>query len=243
MGLPLLGPGLGPLLFPGVVDTTHLGWAGEAILEYKPDVVVVIGDFWDLPSLSNYDLPGSKETIGRNILADIEVGNEAFIKLTQPMFDRMEQIYKNKQKLWRPQLHFLFGNHEHRITKVISNDPKLDGLLTPDALKTPGFTRHHFLKIVTIDGIRYCHYFPNPYTGKPIGGTIPNRLNHIGGSFVQGHQQGFLYGTKQYPGCIVEALKVYRSGGYTVNHFLKSYGNKIWYPGKKYRIGMVAKTW
>ena len=122
------------------------------------------------------------------------------------MFDRMEQIYKNKQKLWRPQLHFLFGNHEHRITKVISNDPKLDGLLTPDALKTPGFTRHHFLKIVTIDGIRYCHYFPNPYTGKPIGGTIPNRLNHIGGSFVQGHQQGFLYGTKQYPDHVAHGL-------------------------------------
>jgi hypothetical protein len=98
------------------------------------------------------------------------------------------------------------GNHEHRLTKTISNDPKLDGILTLDALKTPGFERHEFLKIVIIDGIRYCHYFPNPYTGRPIGGTITNRLNHIGGSFVMGHQQGFLYGSKQYPDHVAHGL-------------------------------------
>ncbi len=44
-------------------------------------------------------------------------------------------------------------------------------------------------------------------------------------ALLAGH---LLYLTGGHPGCIVEALKVYRSGGYTVNHFLKSYGNKIW---------------
>ena len=57
-----------------------------------------------------------------------------------------------------------------------------------------------------IDDIRYCHYFPNPLSGRPIGGTITNRLNHIGGSFVQGHQQGFLYGSKQYPDHVAHGL-------------------------------------
>lgn len=75
-----------------------------------------------------------------------------------------------------------------------------------DALRTPGFKRHDFLKIVPIDGIAYCHYFPNPYSGKPIGGTIVNRLNAIGQSFVQGHQQGFLYASKQYPDHVKHGL-------------------------------------
>jgi hypothetical protein len=83
--------------------------------------------------------------------------------------------------------------------RVLKDEPRFDGILTIDALQTPGFRRHDYLDIITIDGIRYCHLFPNPFTGKAIGGTIVNRLNHIGGTFIQGHQQGFLYASKQYP--------------------------------------------
>jgi hypothetical protein len=34
------------------VPLEHLTWAGKAIVDYKPDVVVNIGDFADMPSLS-----------------------------------------------------------------------------------------------------------------------------------------------------------------------------------------------
>lgn len=190
---------------PGV-DTRHIDWAGKAIVDYLPDVIVVIGDFWDMASLNSHELPGSEELEGRRIMDDINCGNEAFEKLIAPL--HTEQLRRTRRKLKRydPELHFLFGNHEQRITRVTSQDPKWDGLLTLDALKTPGFERHKFLKIVEIDGIRYCHYFPNPHSGKPIGGTIINRLNHIGGSFVQGHQQGFMYATKQYPDHVSHGL-------------------------------------
>jgi hypothetical protein len=190
---------------PGV-DTTHIKWAAQAVLEYKPDVIVVMGDFWDMPSLSQHDAPGSKEANGRNVLSDIEAGNEAFAMFWEPIRYAMERRIANRKGAWKLRCEFLFGNHEDRITRAISNDPKYDGLLNLDALKTPGFHRNDFLKIVMIDGIRYCHYFPNPLSGRPIGGTIPNRLNHIGGSFVQGHQQGFLYGSKQYPDHVAHGL-------------------------------------
>jgi hypothetical protein len=190
---------------PGV-GTEHLKWAGEAIAEYKPDFVVHIGDHWDMPSLSTHDQAGSIETVGRNVLEDIEAGNAAFELLVGPMNKEIERRRSQHRTRWKPQCHFLFGNHEHRLTRAVSNDPKFEGLLTLDAMKTPGFTRHEFLKIVTIEGIRFCHYFPNPLSGRPIGGTIPNRLNHIGGSFVQGHQQGFQYGCKQYPDKVAHGL-------------------------------------
>ena len=190
---------------PGV-DTTHLDWAARAIVEYKPDVVVCIGDFWDMPSLSMHDAPGSKEAQGRNVLSDIEAGNEAFLKLAEPIRKERDRLEKNHQLRWKPRLEFLMGNHEDRITRTIATDPRLDKLLTLDNLLTPGFNRNDFLRIVVIDGIRYCHYFPNPLSGRPIGGTIPNRLNHIGGTFVQGHQQGFQYGCKQYPDKVAHGL-------------------------------------
>lgn len=176
-----------------------MDWAAAAALEYLPDVIVILGDWWDLPSLSTHDAPGSKEAEGRRVKPDIDAGNEAFERFYAPIRAKMARTVSSHKKRWQPECHFLFGNHEDRLQRAIFRDPKWEGLLTMDALRTPGFTRHPFLKIVNIDGIKYCHYFPNPFSGKPIGGTIVNRLGHIGSSFVQGHQQGFLYASKQYP--------------------------------------------
>ena len=39
---------------PGV-NTDHLEWAGHYAVKMKPDVIVHIGDHWDMPSLSSYD--------------------------------------------------------------------------------------------------------------------------------------------------------------------------------------------
>ena len=39
---------------PGV-SLDHLSWVGEHIAHRKPDVIVHIGDHWDMPSLSTYD--------------------------------------------------------------------------------------------------------------------------------------------------------------------------------------------
>lgn len=183
---------------PGV-DTTHLDWAAQAVLEYRPDVIVVMGDFWDFPSLSAHDAPGSKEAEGRRVKPDIDAGNEAFARFIGPIAAAQAKLISDKKKQWHPEMHFLFGNHEDRLTRAIFRDPKWEGLLSLDSLKTPGFTRHPYLKIVEIDGIKYSHFFPNPFSGRPISGTIINRLGHIGSSFVQGHQQGFMYASKQYP--------------------------------------------
>lgn len=190
---------------PGV-DTTHIDWAARAAIEYRPDVIVIIGDWWDMPSLSQHDAPGSKEAEGRRVKPDIDAGNEAFVRFSAPIKAERARIKKTKEKPWNPRCEFLFGNHEHRLTRAIFREPKWDGILNLDALKTPGFNRNDFLKIVEIDGIKYCHYFASPHSGRAIGGTIPNRLNHIGGSFVQGHMQGFLYGSKQYPDHVAHGL-------------------------------------
>ena len=34
----------------------HLRWAGKYAAEKKPDVIIHIGDHWDMPSLSSYDV-------------------------------------------------------------------------------------------------------------------------------------------------------------------------------------------
>jgi hypothetical protein len=190
---------------PGV-DTTHIDYAARAIVDYMPDVVIVMGDWWDFPSLSTHDAPGSKEAEGRRVKPDIDAGNEAFERLVAPMDAEISRRIRRKIKRWEPERYFLFGNHEDRLSRAIFRDPKWEGILTLDCLKTPGFQRIPYLKILELDGIKFCHYFPNPLSGRPIGGTIVNRLGHIGSSFVQGHQQGFLYASKQYPDHVKHGL-------------------------------------
>jgi hypothetical protein len=179
--------------------TEHIKWAGEAILEYKPDVVICLGDWWDLPSLNSHAEKGSIEVEGRRYEEDISAGNAAF-KILDSYFK------KARTKSWNPRRIFLEGNHENRANRVANNDPKWKGIIGSQNCQTLDWERHRFLKIVEIDGIKYCHYFPNPFSGKPIGGTIVNRLNAIGASFVQGHQQGFLYASKQYPDHVKHGL-------------------------------------
>lgn len=186
---------------PGV-PLEHIKWAAQAVVDYKPDVLIVAGDWWDMPSCSKHNKPGSKETEGTRILEDINVGNEAFQTFVAPMEAEQARLIRNKEKQWKVEKEFLFGNHEHRVDRAVNETPQLDGVISRDMMKTPGFRRHEFLEIVEIDGIWYSHYFSNTLSGRPIGGTIPNRLNKIGHSFVQGHQQGFLFGCQQYPGSL-----------------------------------------
>lgn len=169
-------------------------------MEYRPDVIVVIGDWWDMHSLSSYVKPGSREYKELDLSADIDVGNEAFERLIRPMEAEQDRLVANKKKAWNPVKKFLMGNHEQRVEKYVESDPRMEGMVGLDDLKTPGFERHAFLEIVDIDGIFYSHYFANTHSGRPIGGSIDNRLNKIGRSFVQGHEQGFLYGVRQFPG-------------------------------------------
>lgn len=177
----------------------HIKWAGEAILDYRPDVVVCLGDWWDLPSLNSHAEKGSAELEGARYQEDIDAGNKAFRLLDS-------YLKRSRSKTWNPRRVFLEGNHENRANRIAKNDPKWSGIIGSQNCQTLDWERHRFLKIVEIDGVAYCHYFANPFSGKPIGGTIVNRLNSIGKSFVQGHQQGFLYASKQYPDHVKHGL-------------------------------------
>lgn len=182
------------------VPLKHLSAAANAIVEYKPDVVVMIGDHWDMPSCSRHSEPGSMEMEGARIREDINAGNEAWDILFRPMHAEITRRKDKHRKRWAPRLVYCRGNHEDRLDRLVGASPALEGVVSTDMMLTPGFERHPFLEIVDIDGILYSHYFANTHSGRPIGGSIDNRLNKIGRSFVQGHEQGFLYGTRQFQG-------------------------------------------
>lgn len=183
---------------PGA-PTDHLYWIGQYMVDLQPDCVVHLGDHFDMPSLSTWD-HGTVQFEGRRYVEDIEAGNLGFQALCSAM-DRHNQRQRAMHKtVWTPELHITLGNHEHRVTRTANTDPKLVGLMTLADMDFRGWNTHEFLSPVCVDGIWYCHYWPNPMSGKPYGGTALTRLKQIGHTFVQGHQQTLDYAIRFLPG-------------------------------------------
>lgn len=174
--------------------TDHLGWIGEYIVSEKPDVVVQIGDFADMESLSSYDR-GKRQFEGRRVVRDIQAAHDAMDVLMQPIKDEIRRT----RGRWKPELHLTLGNHEGRIQRAVDDSAELHGLVGMDSLEFEkwGWTVHPFLKPVCVDGIHYAHFFCNPQSGRPYSGqSIDTRLKNIGFSFTQGHQQTFMCGQR-----------------------------------------------
>ena len=182
------------------VNTDHLEACGNFIVDKKPDTVIMIGDFADMPALSVYDAPGTKAFEGRRYKDDIESSHDAMERLMAPLWKYNNMRKRNKKSQYQPRMVMTLGNHEHRITRAINRDPKLEGTISLDDLqyKEFGWETHPFLHIVNIDGVSYCHYFINPDSpiGNPVGGTIENKLKLIGHSFTMGHNQKRQYGIR-----------------------------------------------
>jgi hypothetical protein len=178
--------------------TDHLRWIGLYIAEKKPDVIVHLGDHADMESLSSYDL-GKRQYEGRRYKTDIDAAIKAMAIMCKPMQEYNAMRQRNSKKQYHPEMHFLIGNHENRINVAVDSDSKMEGFMQIEDLKYAdfGWQVHPFLSVARIDGVHYSHYFYNPLSGRPYGGqSIDTRLKSLGFSFVQGHQQSYMVGSR-----------------------------------------------
>lgn len=208
--------------------TEHLTWAGKAIVDYLPDVIVNIGDFADMPSLSSHDIKGSKYFEGLRYKKDIEVAKEAMQTLLKPLRDLQDKQKKNKEKIYRPRMVMTLGNHENRIDRAVNNNPTLEGLIsTKDLEYEKDWEVHGFLRPVFINGVGFNHYWPVGAMGRPAASpaAIISKL-HM--SCVAGHQQGkqIAYG-KRADGKAITAVVV---GSYYLHDesYMDQLSNRHW---------------
>lgn len=176
-------------------DTGFLNAIGNYIVSKKPDVVVCIGDFADMPSLSSYDV-GKKSFEGRRYKDDILATHIAMSALMQPIKDYNKKQRRTKHSLYQPRFVMTLGNHENRIDRVINGDAKLDGTISIDdlAYKDFGWEVIPFLEPIIIDGVAYCHYFVTGLAGRPAA-TAAAQFRKTNMSCIAGHQQGLQIAT------------------------------------------------
>ena len=210
------------------VPLEHLTWAGKAICDYLPDVIVNIGDFADMPSLSSHDIKGSKYFEGLRYKKDVEVAKEAMQMLLQPLRDLQARQKKNKEKIYKPRMVLTLGNHENRIDRAVNNNPTLEGLIsTKDLDYEKDWEVYGFLRPVFINGVGFNHYWPVGAMGRPAASpaAIISKL-HM--SCVAGHQQGkqIAYG-KRADGKAITAIVV---GSYYLHDesYMDQLSNRHW---------------
>src|SRR5678810_558938 len=171
---------------PGV-DFAHLKWVGNYIAAKRPDVVVNIGDFADMPSLSSYDL-GKASAEGKRYMSDLKATWMAMHYLMKPINEEKRRSHGK----WKPELHLTLGNHEDRISREAAANPKLIDTLSTDHLQYShpkwGWKVHPFLEVATIDQIQYAHYFVSGAMGRPVSSAAA-LLRQRQSSAVMGHVQ------------------------------------------------------
>lgn len=170
---------------PGT-DFSFLSRIGQYAVDKKPDVIVCIGDFADMPSLSSYD-KGKKSFEGRRYKRDIEATQFAMQAFLKPI----ETYNKTAKRPYKPRMVLTLGNHEHRINRATEDDPKLDGVLSLKdlAYEEYGWEVVPFLEVAIIEGVAFSHYFVSGVMGRATG-TAAAQLKAANMSCFAGHQQG-----------------------------------------------------
>lgn len=169
---------------PGV-NTDHMEWIGNYFVEKKPDVIIMIGDWWDMESLSSYDR-GKLSYEGRRYVKDVKAGRDAMERFIKPIQD----YNRTAREKYAPQMEFMMGNHEQRIVRMVDETPGLEGKCDLDDLGIAdfGWTVNPFLKPKSIDSIEYCHYFTSGSLGRPVSSAAALGRTRQG-SATMGHVQ------------------------------------------------------
>lgn len=153
-------------------DNERADYIGKLILEEKPDVVVNLGDLWDLDSLCEYD-KSTRAAIGRNYQKDVQSGVEFIDRVFHP-------IRRAKRRI--PRRVFVIGNHERRLDRAIDANPHLEGSSNGISWRDLELEEYHddvvFYDgstpgIISIDGINYSHFMVSGDMGRAIGGENP----------------------------------------------------------------------
>lgn len=203
------------------VPINHLAAAGEYIARKRPDVIVCIGDFADVPSLSTHEKDGSIHVEGARYREDVDATKRAMEALMEPIA---------KAKRYDPVKILTYGNHEDRINRAVASNPRqLEGVYS---LKDLGYEEFGwrcipFLQPIVVAGVAFCHYFPRGVMGKPVQSPAI-LLKNLHMSAFAGHQQGrdIAY-SKRADGSHLTAII---SGSFYQHdeHYLSPFTNRHW---------------
>jgi hypothetical protein len=213
-------------------STKHLEQAGRLVAEKRPQRVMMLGDFGDMPSLSFWDR-GKKRSFGFTVQNDIDHMGHMLEVFMKPFKDI---------RGYKPDLHMLEGNHDGceecegtRMYRFIQDNHQLSGTYDPmETFRENGWRVHHFQHLVVLDGVYYSHLFPKASTGNVTArgqgfGASNARLQANANmvSCTAGHKPGLDWSIRPATGRIIHTL-IAGSFYHHDEHYKGPQGNDYW---------------
>lgn len=205
-------------------DLRYIEHTALYFADKRPDVVVQLGDWADMVSLSSYDSKAKKAVDQRSVRYDFEAANEAWATV--------DAIWKREG--YNPRKVYLLGNHENRIDRFIADNPEFSGDVNTGRFvaKELGWEVIPFLDVVVIDGVAYSHYFPRGPSGRvtQTKNGAPNAITMIKRemrSCTAGHMQGLDVAIYQTSERTLRGV-ILGSSYPKEEHYLSQQGNRHW---------------
>lgn len=197
---------------PEHLDLSHIDALARFICHHKPENVVFIGDFWDLPTLfadKRSKQPDKREwkikAEGRRIWTDVEAGKKAF--------DIIQNRIKRTRR-YSPRQVFCEGNHEDELRQHFNRNPCEDNperdpkrsILNrhniEDFVRGWGVEFVPFLKPAVIEGVIFSHYFRNDNGNAVQISTAHSNLYRYSHVWGHSHKWGYKQDSDQLGGKI-----------------------------------------
>ena len=176
-------------------DLSRWSFLGRLIVAHKPAVIVQLGDFVSINSLSHFDMNKKRKMEGKRFALEMEAGRTALDLLFDPMVAYNKKQVDQHKKKYEPEVIWIEGNHEARVGLYIDTNAQLEGQLElhlPHNLNYAGYpitTVVPYRKYIMHEtGIAFTHA-PINAACKPCTGKFAlNRASEIfATSVVFGH--------------------------------------------------------
>lgn len=174
------------------VDNRRFNWLASFITDHQPDIIVNMGDWYDMPSLCSYD-KGTKDFEGRRYQSDICAGNDALARLENGINAVNKSRRSIKKSLYKPRKIALGGNHDFgRIKRATRIQPELEGTISIDdfAFKDYGWEVYPYRTPVIIENVAFVHDVQVKGSDNAMSGEFlaANLVRKKLASVVVGHQ-------------------------------------------------------
>lgn len=143
------------------------------IAEYKPDKVIILGDFMNVGSMSAWDYDKKRKMEGRRWIKEVEVANKEL--------DYLEKYVKDKED----GIIYLEGNHEDRVQRYLDKNPEMEGIIEIEeqlGLKKRNVKWVEMNKLYKLGEMHFTHgMYTNKYCAQ-------KHLDVLGCNVCFGHQ-------------------------------------------------------
>lgn len=205
---------------------------GNVVVQEKPDVIINMGDFLSLSSVSHWDSSKKLTMEGRRYREEVKAGCLALNILEKPIKELQARQKEQKVKQYKPKMYFLLGNHEYWVDKYLEQNPQLEGhidIIEDLQLRKRGWNVISYKHYLEINDILFTHV-PLAANQQPVSGkyALHNALALSSKSLVFAHTHRLeTVNVKRHGhdeliqgltcGCFFEGEDEYAEGG--ANHY------------------------